>query len=136
MWSVTTRETYTKIAAGAGMSKVYSSGTLTLSSTVAVPSASDATPAALGTASAGSSSDYSRADHVHQKPTYTAADVGALPANTAIPSKTSDLTNDSGFISSETDPTVPSWAKASSKPTYTASEVGAFPSSEAHPFIL
>ncbi len=27
----------------------------------------------------------------------------------------------------ETDPTVPSWAKASSKPTYTASEVGALP---------
>ena len=27
----------------------------------------------------------------------------------------------------ETDPTVPSWAKASSKPTYTASEVGAVP---------
>ena len=45
----------------------------------------------------------------------------------SIPSKTSDLTNDSGFISSESDPTVPSWAKASSKPTYTASEVGALP---------
>lgn len=28
----------------------------------------------------------------------TAADVGALPADTAIPEKTSDLTNDSGFI--------------------------------------
>lgn len=44
-----------------------------------------------------------------------------------IPSKTSDLTNDSGYITTETDPTVPSWAKASSKPTYTASEVGALP---------
>jgi 8-oxo-dGTP diphosphatase len=45
----------------------------------------------------------------------------------SIPSKTSDLNNDSGFISgyTETDPTVPSWAKASSKPTYTATEVGA-----------
>ena len=42
-----------------------------------------------------------------------------------IPSHTSDLTNDSGFISSETDPTVPSWAKASTKPAYTAAEVGA-----------
>lgn len=44
-----------------------------------------------------------------------------------IPTKTSDLTNDSGFITgyTETDPTVPSWAKASTKPTYTASEVGA-----------
>lgn len=32
------------------------------------------------------------------KPTYTAAEVGALPASTAIPSKTSDLTNDSNFV--------------------------------------
>ena len=75
-----------------------------------------------------------------------------------IPTKTSDLTNDSGFTSNigtitgitmngtskgtsgvvnlgtvltsytETDPTVPAWAKASSKPTYTASEVGALSS--------
>ncbi len=46
-----------------------------------------------------------------------------------IPTKTSDLTNDSGFLTSytETDPTVPAWAKAASKPTYTASEVGALP---------
>lgn len=44
-----------------------------------------------------------------------------------IPTNTSDLNNDSGFISSETDPTVPSWAKAANKPTYTASEVGALP---------
>ena len=46
---------------------------------------------------------------------------------TKIPSKTSDLTNDSGFITgyTETDPTVPSWAKATTKPSYTASEVGA-----------
>ncbi|MBR5583175.1 MAG: hypothetical protein IKW21_01455, partial [Lachnospiraceae bacterium] len=32
------------------------------------------------------------------KPTYTAAEVGALPSTTKIPSKTSDLTNDSDFI--------------------------------------
>ena len=32
------------------------------------------------------------------KPTYTANEVGALPSTTSIPSKTSDLTNDSGFI--------------------------------------
>jgi len=46
-----------------------------------------------------------------------------------VPTKVSDLQNDSGFITgyTETDPTVPSWAKASSKPTYTASEVGALP---------
>lgn len=58
-----------------------------------------------------------------------ADDVGALPDTTPIPSKTSDLTNDSGFITgyTETDPTVPSWAKASTKPSYTATEVGALP---------
>lgn len=44
----------------------------------------------------------------------------------AIPTKVSDLTNDSGYITgyTETDPTVPSWAKAASKPSYTKSEVG------------
>lgn len=63
------------------------------------------------------------------KPAYTASEVGALPSSTIIPSKTSDLVNDSGFLTSftETDPTVPSWAKASTKPSYTASEVGALP---------
>lgn len=33
-----------------------------------------------------------------QKPTYTAQEVGALPASTKIPDKVSDLTNDSGFV--------------------------------------
>lgn len=57
---------------------------------------------------------------------YTLANKGDIPT---VPTKTSDLTNDSGFLTSftETDPTVPSWAKASTKPTYTASEVGALP---------
>ena len=50
-----------------------------------------------------------------------------------IVSKTSQLTNDSGFLTTETDPTVPSWAKASSKPTYTASEVGALPNTTVIP---
>lgn len=44
-----------------------------------------------------------------------------------LPAKTSDLVNDSGFLTAETDPTVPAWAKASTKPSYTASEVGALP---------
>jgi hypothetical protein len=34
------------------------------------------------------------------KPTYTASEVGALPSSTKIPSKTSELTNDSGFLTS------------------------------------
>lgn len=51
-----------------------------------------------------------------------------------IPTNISSFTNDSGYITSytETDPTVPSWAKASAKPTYTASEVGAATSSHTH----
>lgn len=55
----------------------------------------------------------------------------------SIPTKTSDLTNDSGYITSytETDPTVPSWAKASTKPTYTASEVGALPDTTEIPTV-
>lgn len=43
-----------------------------------------------------------------------------------VPTKVSDLDNDIGFITSytETDPTVPSWAKELNKPSYTKSEVG------------
>ena len=45
-----------------------------------------------------------------------------------VPQYTSELVNDSGFITNETDPTVPAWAKEPNKPTYTAEEVGALPS--------
>lgn len=82
----------------------------------------------------------------------TSGDYDDLLDKPTIPTKTSDLENDSGFITSvpvqsvnsktgavvldasdvgaiaqETDPTVPSWAKQANKPTYTASEVGALP---------
>lgn len=49
-----------------------------------------------------------------------------------IPKKTSDIQNDSGFISTETDPTVPSWAKEATKPSYTAAEVGASEAGHTH----
>lgn len=52
------------------------------------------------------------------------------------PTKVSEFTNDSGYLTSETDPTVPAWAKASSKPSYTASEVGALPDSTVIPSAL
>ena len=54
-----------------------------------------------------------------------------------VPTKVSDLNNDSGFITgyTETDPTVPSWAKQSTKPSYTASEVGALPDSTVIPTV-
>ena len=52
------------------------------------PSPSSATPQPLGTAAAGSSTDYSRADHVHAMP--TAANVGAEPETTTVNKTSSD----------------------------------------------
>ena len=54
-----------------------------------------------------------------------------------VPTKVSELTNDSGYLTSytETDPTVPAWAKAASKPTYTATEVGADASGTANSVV-
>ena len=43
-----------------------------------------------------------------------------------VPMKMSDLTNDTGYLTAEYDPTVSAWAKAESKPTYNAGEVGAY----------
>lgn len=72
----------------------------------------------------------------------------ALVFNTAYNSSTNkvatmaDVPKDAsigemGYIKSytETDPTVPSWAKAANKPTYTASEVGALPSTTVIPTV-
>ena len=70
--------------------------------------------------------------NVNNKPLSAAQGVAlkALIDAITIPTKLSQLTNDKGYITgyTETDPTVPAWAKAASKPTYTASEVGALPS--------
>lgn len=41
-----------------------------------VPQPSNSYPQALGASSPGTSTDYARADHVHQKPTYSKSDVG------------------------------------------------------------
>ena len=52
----------------------------------AIPAPSDATPQALGTAAAGSSGDYSRADHVHpsdtSRPKYTAYNLPSAQTKT------------------------------------------------------
>ena len=60
---------------------------------------------------------------------HTTINVSSGAANFNVPTKTSHLTNDSGFLTSytETDPTVPSWAKESSKPSYNFSEIGNTP---------
>lgn len=54
------------------------------------------------------------------------ADKSAIPT---VPTNVSSFTNDAGYITeyTETDPTVPAWAKEATKPTYTAQEVGALP---------
>lgn len=83
-------------------------------------------------------SGYAKTEDIPTKP----EDIGAQPAGNyltevpdgyalknEIPTKTSQLQNDSGFLTgyTETDPTVPAWAKQPNKPTYTADEVGAQP---------
>lgn len=69
---------FVNAAGAASAAPVQSVNGSTGAVTVSVPSASSATPQALGTAAAGSSTDYSRADHVHAKP--SASDVGAIAA--------------------------------------------------------
>lgn len=58
-------------------------------------------------------------------------DLTDKPTIPTVPTNVSAFTNDAGYITgyTETDPTVPAWAKASTKPSYTASEVGALATS-------
>jgi uncharacterized protein YjdB len=55
-----------------------------------------------------------------KKPTYTASEVGALPNSTKIPSATSDLINNSGFITKETSELVNYYTKSE---VYTKTEI-------------
>ena len=57
-----------------------------------------------------------------EKPSYTAEEVGALPVGTKIPSKTSDLQNDSGFLTEHQD--LSDYALKSEVPK-SASDIGA-----------
>lgn len=88
-----------------------------------IPSAYTSNPEMDGTASPGSSPAWARGDHVHPHDS-TKADASA------IPTKTSDLTNDSGFITSAPVTSVNGQTGAVS---LTASDVGALPSSTAIP---
>ena len=56
-------------------------------------------------------------------------DLDNKPVIPSVPTNVSAFNNDAGYITTESDPTVPSWAKAQTKPSYTASEVGALPDS-------
>lgn len=66
--------------------------------------------------------------------TLSASDVGALPSTTSIPSKTSDLTNDSNFITSAQAP-VQSVNNKTGAITLTASDVGALPDTTVIPTV-
>lgn len=143
--------------------------------------ASGTTPKMDGTAAVGTENAFARGDHVH--PTDTSrlattgdasqttvsfnaaatreapssgetvavivgkvvkylADLGALAFKDGITSDDLDATikaslakADSALQSyTETDPTVPAWAKEATKPTYTAAEVGAIPAAQADTF--
>ena len=52
---------------------------------------------------------------------------GGIPASDLASAVQTALAQAGTAVQTETDPTVPAWAKASTKPTYTASEVGAIP---------
>ena len=68
--------------------------------------------------------DIPEAQEVPTKTSDLTNDSGFI-TSASLPTKTSDLTNDSGFITgyTESDPTVPAWAKATTKPSYTYNEI-------------
>ena len=70
-------------------------------------------------------SDYYKKSEVDTK-LADKADKTELPT---VPTLISAFTNDANYLTefTETDPTVPAWAKAETKPSYTATEVGALP---------
>ena len=105
-------------------------------------------------------SGYLKADEISEwakaenKPAYTASEIGlgnvdntadadkpiSTATQTALDGKAdtghthtvSDITDMPAYLTQETDPTVPAWAKAESKPTYTADEVGAAKKNHTH----
>lgn len=105
-------------------------------------------------------SEYLKSDEISDwakaksKPAYTASEVGlgnvdntadidkpiSTATQTALDGKAdtghthtvSDITDMPAYLTQETDPTVPAWAKAESKPAYTAEEVGAAEKNHTH----
>lgn len=64
-------------------------------------------------------------------------DLDGTPTIPTVPTNVSAFNNDAGYLTSytESDPTVPAWAKAANKPSYTAAEVGALPDSTVIPDV-
>lgn len=97
---------------------------------VSEAAAQDSQEAALASqqaAQAAASDAANSAAIASQKAAEIAVDLATKADKSEIPTLVSQLQNDAGYLSQETDPTVPAWAKAQTKPTYTAQEVGALP---------
>ena len=89
--------------------------------------------AALGTTAIDLSNVYTKGEV--DKKLEEKADKTEIPT---IPTLISSFTNDKGYITefTETDPTVPAWAKTENKPSYTAAEVGALPDDTEIPIFI
>ena len=72
-------------------------------------------------------SDSTKVDYIKNKPDVYEKPSTGIPSTDLSSAVQTSLSKADTALQSETDPTVPSWAKASSKPCYTASEVGAVP---------
>ena len=100
--------TITGVTAGSGLSGGGTSGAVTLNHSNSV------TAGTIGSSSATSGATVS-------------IPYATYDSNGHITGKGTHTHTITGFLTAETDPTVPSWAKESTKPSYTASEVGAIP---------
>ena len=100
--------TITGVTAGSGLSGGGTSGAVTLNHSNSV------TEGTIGSSSATSGATVS-------------IPYATYDSNGHITGKGTHTHTITGFLTAETDPTVPSWAKESTKPSYTASEVGAVP---------
>jgi hypothetical protein len=89
--------------------------------------------AALGTTAIDLSNVYTKGEV--DKKLEEKADKTEIPT---IPTLISSFTNDKGYMTefTETDPTVPAWAKTENKPSYTAAEVGALPEDTEIPIFI
>lgn len=78
--------------------------------------------------------DYAKTTDVDKK-LNNKADKTEIPT---VPTVISAFTNDKGYMTefTETDPTVPAWAKAENKPSYTAAEVHALPDDTEIPIFI
>lgn len=98
----------TSVGVASGVASLDSTGKVPSAQLPAIPNPSDATPQALGTAAAGSSTDYSRADHVHDKP--SAADVGAIATSARGEANGVASLNSLGKVPASQLPAIPSAA--------------------------